>query len=479
MNEQVARNVVLVRAIETVDQKYEILSQDDRMYASRSAKELAQWQASDAKAPVTPDHFLQQRSEQIVKRISERIPGFAVFVKRRHGLGAMASLLPLLALILGAGLDRISDPHRVDLLSAPLLLIIGWNLLVYLALLVYPLLPARTPRRPDAGWIGKLAVGKAALPRKLPHTLSAALFSFMAEWALLSATLSKARLARTIHLSAAMFALGAMLSLYVRGVLSLYAAGWESTFLDATQVHALLSVLFAPAVAVFPLSAFSVADIEALRFGAGSLPAAGARWVHLYAATLLLLVVLPRLVLAAVASWSASRLVKKFPLDLEQPYFRKLGEKLTGTAGTLRVLPYSFTVDAARAAGLVLIAAQLVGENAHLALQPPLAYGEEMPAMLHGASSGDEKTTLTAALFNLAATPEKENHGAFLDYLLHHSARGLTVLIDESAYLERVDKVRLAERIALWREFCSFHQTSATIVNLMAPHLPPSENVAP
>ena len=53
MNEQVARDVVLMRAIETVDIKSEILSQEDRMYASRSAKELAQWQAADSKSPAT------------------------------------------------------------------------------------------------------------------------------------------------------------------------------------------------------------------------------------------------------------------------------------------------------------------------------------------------------------------------------------------------------------------------------------------
>ena len=61
MNEQVARDVVLVRAIETVDRKHEILTDDDRKYASRSAKELASWQAADSKSAVTADHFLQQR----------------------------------------------------------------------------------------------------------------------------------------------------------------------------------------------------------------------------------------------------------------------------------------------------------------------------------------------------------------------------------------------------------------------------------
>src|SRR5690348_13312033 len=124
MDEQVARNVVLVRAIETMDRKHEILSADDRKYASRSAKELAEWQAADSKSPVTPHHFLQQRSEQILKRLSERTPAFRTFL-RRGARWSVLPLVPLLALLLGAGVDRISDPHRVDLLSAPLLAIIG------------------------------------------------------------------------------------------------------------------------------------------------------------------------------------------------------------------------------------------------------------------------------------------------------------------------------------------------------------------
>lgn len=136
MNEQIARDVVLVRAIEAADHKREILSDDDRMYASRSAKELAQWQAHSAGTEVTPDQFLQQRSEQILKRIAERMPAFASFLKHRELLRSLAVALPVLALILGVGMDRIGDPHRVDLLSAPLLAIIGWNLVVYVSLVV-------------------------------------------------------------------------------------------------------------------------------------------------------------------------------------------------------------------------------------------------------------------------------------------------------------------------------------------------------
>ena len=469
MNEQIARNVVLVRAIETTDQKREILSEDDRMYASRSAKELAQWQASDAKSEVTADHFLQQRSEQLLKRISERIPSFASFAKRRNGLNGLTVALPLLALIAGAGMDRISDPHRVDLLSAPLLLIIGWNLLVYAGLLICLFLPFAKVSARHAGLIRKLAIGKAALPRKLPHTLSAALVIFMVQWTQLSSKLTAARLSHTIHLSAALFAIGAMLSLYARGFLSQYLAGWESTFLNATQVHAILSALFMPAVSIFRLEGFSIADIEALRFTQTPSPLGGARWVHLYAATLFLLVVLPRLMLCAAAGRRVMRLAKNFPLDLEQPYFRKLNQTLGRAPAILRVLPYSFTLDEARDKGLAVIATQLLGEQARVMLRPSFSYGEETHEALRETTLSDPNVTLTAVLFNLTATPENENHGAFLDYLLHESPRAVTVLIDESSYLERIGKERIAERIALWREFCNFHRTPATMVNLLDP----------
>jgi len=89
MNEQVARRVVLVRAIESADTGHQVLSEDDRKYASRSARELAAWQAADSKAALTQEHFLEQRSEQIIKRLAERTPAFASF--QRRGLGRTAS----------------------------------------------------------------------------------------------------------------------------------------------------------------------------------------------------------------------------------------------------------------------------------------------------------------------------------------------------------------------------------------------------
>jgi hypothetical protein len=189
----------------------------------------------------------------------------------------------------------------------------------------------------------------------------------------------------------------------------------------------------------------------------------------------LLIVVVPRLLLAVVANWQAVRLARRFPLDLGQPYFRMLADQIgAGRPAVLRVLPYSFTLDEARDRGLSAIAAMALGAQARVMLRPSLPYGEEPTGILGDAVLDDPTVTLTAALFNLAATPEKENHGAFLDYLARHAKGGIAVLVDESALVERGGNqtgldARLGERTALWRQFCNHHGATATFVNLLRP----------
>jgi hypothetical protein len=191
--------------------------------------------------------------------------------------------------------------------------------------------------------------------------------------------------------------------------------------------------------------------------------------------------VLPRLLLGVFAGWRARRLARHFPLELEHPYFRKLADSIgAGTPATLRVLPYSFTLDEARDRGLWAVAAMALGAQARVLLRPTVPYGEEPKDALGEARLDDAGVTVTAALFSLAATPEKENHGAFLDYLGRHTRRGVAVLLDESALVERGAgqaglEARITERISLWRQFCSFHGTAATVVNLLDPAKRPIE----
>lgn len=191
--------------------------------------------------------------------------------------------------------------------------------------------------------------------------------------------------------------------------------------------------------------------------------------MHLYAASLLLYVVLPRLALGAIAALRALWLRRHFPLDLDHAYYRQLSAAAGGEPGLLRVLPYSLTVDEARSKGLDILAQAMLGEQARLRLLPPAAYGSEAPAL----EAGEGVTN--AVLFGIAATPEQENHGVFLAAL--GRGRKLIALLDQSALAARMDAARLSERIELWREFCIQHGAEPMVVDLLAP-MAASENPA-
>jgi hypothetical protein len=141
---------------------------------------------------------------------------------------------------------------------------------------------------------------------------------------------------------------------------------------------------------------------------------------------------------------------------------------------TLRVLPYSFTLDERRDRGLSELAAAMYGEQTRVMLRPSLPYGEDPKAVLQDLRPETGDATVTAVLFNLAATPEQENHGALLSAIARQLPGGVSVLVDESSLTERAAgqagaDARLAERIALWRQFCTYHQVPVTVVNLLQP----------
>lgn len=460
MKEKTARAILLVKAIEEADQQKEVLTDDDRKFASRTARELAHWQAAETRSAATLPNFLYHRADQLLKRLSARHKLFAGIAQGHSGMWGASWLLPLVALLAGTMAERFGDVHRVDLLSLPLLGIIAWNLLVYLLMLAWALLPTRRAglRR---GLANRMALGGGHVPRRLPHALASGVLQFMLDWSRLGARLNMARIARILHWSAAAFALGAVLSLYSRGIVERYATGWESTFLNASEVHQLLSLVFTPVERLFGLEGFTLAEVQALQDWGDARLGNGARWVHLYAASLLLYVILPRMVLGVLAALRAMLLRQRFPLKLDQPYFQQLSVAAGGEPGLLRVLPYSLTVDEARSKGLDAVAQEMLGEQARVRLLPPAAYGSEAPPL----EPADGVTN--AVLFGIAATPEQENHGVFLAA----AGRGkrLVALLDQSALAARSDAGRLRERIELWREFCILHGAEPKVVDLLAP----------
>ena len=190
-----------------------------------------------------------------------------------------AWLVVLAAFLLGVGTDAVGSASRtVNILAPPLLLLMLWNLVVYAFIVVNSLFKARHFKLP-----------------KLDPTEAIGL----------------ARGTAVMHWAAAALALGALLAMYWRGLVFDYQALWQSTFLSASSAHRLVGTVLTPSVwlshivggSVFP----DLASFEQLRAPASQGENAG-RWIHWYAITVFLVVLLPRCLLALWSNRQAEQL---------------------------------------------------------------------------------------------------------------------------------------------------------------------------
>jgi len=105
----------------------------------------------------------------------------------------------------------------------------------------------------------------------------------------------------------------------------------------------------------------------------------------------------------------------------------------------------------------------------------PVNYGDEDALAKSALPDGSGPAI---ALFNLAATPEQEAHGAFVDAMRNAAAgHPVIVLVDESAFRARSpgDGKRLEERRAAWRSLLANRSVIPVFVDLSTPDLPAVE----
>ncbi|MCU0972748.1 MAG: DUF2868 domain-containing protein [Burkholderiales bacterium] len=265
MNEAAARNVVLVRAFETAGAGRSGWSDADALWASRAAAEVV---GSDADA----DRFIARRSELAAERLVERDRAVTRTLRAVTWRPWIGWGLILIAFALGFATDYVGPAQRVNVLAFPLLALIAWNLLAYVIVSVRALAGlVTTPARalgPLSGFVARLARGvneaAAALAPDTP------LAPFVRDWSRVSASLTAVRVARILHLAAFAFALGAIVALYLRGLVFEFRAGWESTFLGPPEVHRLLSLVLGPASRLSGIPIPDVQHLETLQFAAGA-----------------------------------------------------------------------------------------------------------------------------------------------------------------------------------------------------------------
>jgi hypothetical protein len=324
MDEPAARRVLLAKAIETTDREGTLLPSTERDQVDLRARQDALL-APAGIAPVHTEEFIHMRAQRVLAAVGVHHPWLASLQEPRPWQTWLEWLVPLTALIVGVATDAIGNPHRVDLVSLPLLGIVAWNIAMYLILFLGAVWPrSKERRRSWLAHVGRMSGGVPGLRRREGDAAMQAAVRFHLDWFRASQSVHIERVKRVLHLSAAAWALGVILSLLVRGLVVEYRVGWESTFLGPQQVYAILSVLRLPALLVHQFDNFTVNDVAQMRFSEGGGAPVGAPWVWMYVALLVTVVVLPRLVLATYAAWREQRLMRAFPIDTHEPYFERI-----------------------------------------------------------------------------------------------------------------------------------------------------------
>lgn len=466
MTENEARNVLLVRACETAPAGEVPWSAEDRIWASRAAAEV-----EGESAPT--ERYVARRAVLALERLSARDRSVRRVWRTAEWRPWIGWALPLVAL--GAGLltDAIGPTQRVNVLAPPLLALMGWNLLVYVAIALRTVAVAFGAKaRP--GRIAHLLV-RTARRVSSSHAASAAepsaLARFAADWARAGGRLNASRVARVLHVSAIAFAIGALTGMYVRGLALEFRAGWESTFLGAATLQMILSTVLGPASALSGIALPDVARLEAMRFPESSGEHA-ASWIHLYALTVALVVVVPRSLLAAANLAIERRLERSLPLPLDDAYFAALAREYSGDAAVVTVVSSNHTMSPQATLTLRAMLDAVLGSNVKLSVEPTIAYGDEDTVTSRVAST--PAPALVLATMSSSATPEAETHGVFLERLAAALPAGarLLPLIDESAFLARFggdDATavrRRDERRLAWRKLLAARELQPLFIDL-------------
>jgi hypothetical protein len=421
--------------------------EDDAAWASAEARRAVGEGGEKERAQA----FVAKRAELAQRRLAERDAAWRAPLQgaapRAWRWLLVIGAVALAAYIVG---DVFGASHRINLLAPPVLALLAWNLAVYVLLLF------AAGRGPSAWLANAVEDARSRVAgRGATAPLVAARARFAAEWAVATRALQQRRVATVMHLAAALLALLVIGSMYLFGLAFDYRAGWDSTWLDAEQVQRTLAAVFAPATALSGVAVPPIDEVAKLRFAEGSAGERAARWIHLYAITLALFVVLPRVLLAAWSWARARRAAAALALPLDEPYFRALLRDGHAVERPVTVLPYSYTLDAAKVKALPQRLVDALGPGAQPRLKPALPLGAEdalPPAALEDVQAD------VAALFAATATPERETHGAFLQ-ALHKATAGraaLAVLVDESGFRQRAGtagdaELRLTQRRAAWQ----------------------------
>ncbi|MFT5413602.1 MAG: hypothetical protein ACI9NC_006357, partial [Verrucomicrobiales bacterium] len=291
------KKFLLVKAVEEADRDGGIIPLDQRSLAGKSGPE---------------EEVLVARSQHLYDQLADQHPrqvGAAMTATASHSWLKFA--IVVIAFLVGLATKQLGPERRINVLAFPLFGVLAWNLVIYFAALLGLFLRKKSEPATGmlAGVVKRLAArGIRQLDAGGDQHLAAGLSKFVGGWYALTANIRVTHSRGCLHLGAAALSLGVIAGMYWNGLAYQYLAAWESTFLSAEGVHQLFSNLFTPASLVSGLAVPGIDEIRTMELTAGDEGAPAAVWIHLFAITVGLFVVLPRGLMALAAHLKAGKL---------------------------------------------------------------------------------------------------------------------------------------------------------------------------
>ncbi|HXJ81746.1 MAG TPA: DUF2868 domain-containing protein [Candidatus Methylomirabilis sp.] len=481
MREEAAQRVLLIQAVEEADRDGQLLTREERAQATAAVRDAGEMSAAS---------IAERRAGRLAELLAVRAPWAEPVLRATRFPGGIVWALVAIAGLAGLGTDSLGPERRINVLSLPILGLILWNLGVYGALLAEAAVHSRrtsaghggVPAEREGGPPGRFvaAVAEWRARRRMgargdaADLVGRAVAAYLGHWRRTAAPLVSARIRLLLHLGAALLAIGVLLGAYARGIALEYRVTWESTFLGPRELRGVLVALLGPASVLLGQPIPSAEALALLRA-----PSSGdaAPWIHRYALTTALLVLVPRLILAVRAGARARRLSADLPVDVSTPYFRRLAAG-AGGAPHIDVVPYGIRLGTREEDALRRALEDFAGAQSQIRVRAAAPYGtsaaDVVPAEGEPAG-GATAERWVAAVFSLAQTPEEEVHGELLRRLAGWTAesqsgrRRSLVVVDAGPYRVRlagtgVEEWRLTDRRRAWDRVGA--QSGSTVVHV-------------
>lgn len=304
----------MTQAIEETDRDGEALPLAERAEATRTAignnPPVIETQAGAPLSTAT-EWFLERRANLLLEKLRARSPGVDHLLDLAGGATSLDRGTLAVAFVGGMLLSLLDGARGINIFAPPLVLLIVWNLLIYLSMsgrwrpAWFTRFYARSVRRRIDHFMNHSAHFNAPLAPGLRR--------FANDWWDIAQPVFAAQARRLLHLGAIFVALGLVVAYCIRAFVFHSAAGWEGGgAIGPDTGHILLALLYGPAALLSGLPIPSAHDIANLRWSAPSLAGVGepANWVYLIAVTAALYVVVPRLIAVVTSTlgvWRVSR----------------------------------------------------------------------------------------------------------------------------------------------------------------------------